>query len=328
LGASQSGKKSVVRPSPTLERTRPEAQQAKRAAEHGSEVFSRVALAARSIFYLVLAGITASLAAQHWSGQQANSNGALALLTRSLAGKVAVAIAALAFAVLGITRLVVAIRGGQRRSAGNRSSARSEGNGVDLRTDTRSRPPAGQRSGHSRDKSDTKGRLLAGVQGIFYLAMAYVPASFLNGKHNQGTEQQQHATTARLLRLPGGRELVIAIGLIVIGVCVYQIHNAVTEGYTKRLRLEGTSPRVRRFVELTGKVGIAARALVFLPIGIFLIVAAIQFDPNHAKGIDGELAGLAQHAWGRAVLALIAAGLVVFAVYSMCEAKYRDIEST
>jgi hypothetical protein len=41
--------------------------------------------------------------------------------------------------------------------------------------------------------------------------------------------------------------------------------------------------------------------------------------------MDGELADLARHTWGQALLVLIAAGLVVFAVYSFLESKYRDL---
>jgi hypothetical protein len=80
-------------------------------------------------------------------------------------------------------------------------------------------------------------------------------------------------------------------------------------------------------VRVAGKVGIAARALVFFPIGIFLIVAAVQYDPDHAKGIDGELLELSGHSWGDAVILLSAAGLLVFALYSFLEARYRDVDA-
>jgi hypothetical protein len=68
-----------------------------------------------------------------------------------------------------------------------------------------------------------------------------------------------------------------------------------------------------------------ARAATIFPVGVFLVVAAIQYDPRRATGIDGELADLARHSWGRALLLLIAVGLLVFAFYSILEARYRDL---
>lgn len=35
----------------------------------------------------------------------------------------------------------------------------------------------------------------------------------------------------------------------------------------------------------------------------------------------------AHHAWGKALLLLIAAGLAVFSAYSVLEARYRDISA-
>jgi hypothetical protein len=64
---------------------------------------------------------------------------------------------------------------------------------------------------------------------------------------------------------------------------------------------------------------------VFAPIGIFFMIAAVQSDSRHADGSDAELAALARHTWGLAVLALVAAGLAIFAVYSFLEAKYRTV---
>jgi hypothetical protein len=154
-----------------------------------------------------------------------------------------------------------------------------------------------------------------------------VPALFLAGKHQTGSQQQQQKTTARLLSLPGGRWIVVALGLIMIVVCGVQIRGALRRDFQDGLQLEGAPRLVRRLANGAGAIGITARSLVFMPIGIFLIVAAIQYNPNHSYGTDAELLRLSGHSWGVAILAAVSAGLAVFVVFSCIETRYRNVVS-
>ena len=69
--------------------------------------------------------------------------------------------------------------------------------------------------------------------------------------------------------------------------------------------------------------GYAARGVVFAVIGCFLIQAALHFDPNAAKGIDGAQNALAHFSDG--LLGLIAAGLIAFGSFMFVEARYTEI---
>jgi hypothetical protein len=91
------------------------------------------------------------------------------------------------------------------------------------------------------------------------------------------------------------------------------------------LDLRGTSVTTKRVVKVVGMVGTIARAMVFLPIGGFLIVAAVRYDPSQADGLDGELLALSGHAWGTALIVLAAAGLLAFAAFSGVQARYQDV---
>ena len=51
--------------------------------------------------------------------------------------------------------------------------------------------------------------------------------------------------------------------------------------------------QARRVVEPLGVVGHVARGVVFALIGVFLMKAAVEFDPSEAVGLDGALARLA-----------------------------------
>ena len=58
---------------------------------------------------------------------------------------------------------------------------------------------------------------------------------------------------------------------------------------------------------------------------IFLVVAAAQFQPSQAKGVDATLRAFAHTPLGPWLLALVAAGLVMFGVYSFCETRWRQV---
>ena len=257
-------------------------------AVRAADKVARVGLAARTVFYLLLAALVVSVAVDHGrGGRQANAHGALSLIASNPLGYAAIIATAVGFFVLGLVRIFGAVR--DRQAEGWR-------------------------------------RLTTGLQGAFYVALTWVPVSFALGRRQTGSEQQQHQETARVLSWPFGRELVAIAGAVVIVVCLWQIRSALTHGFDDGLDLRGQPRWVRQFVKIVGTVGIAARALVFLPIGAFLIVAAVQSNPQHADGLDAELGRLAQLWWGPVALAVVAAGLLVFALYSGAEARFRDVE--
>jgi len=248
---------------------------------------ARAGLVARAAFYLLLAGLAVDLAVTRGhSGRQANAHGALSVVASSPWGLAAIVAAGVGFLVFGVARLVGVVRD----------------HGL----------PNWRRA-------------TTALQGLFYVALTWVPVSFALGRRTTGSEQSQHAETARVLAWPGGRALVVAAGLIAMAVCGWQIRTAATGDFTDGMALEKAPRWACRLVTCTGVVGIAARALVFLPVGAFLVVAGVQADPRHANGLDAELATLAGTAWGPFALAAVALGLTIFAAYSLLEARYREV---
>lgn len=250
---------------------------------------ARLGLGARTAFYLLLVGLVIEVAVEHGrSGRQANAHGALALVANNPVGAAAVVATAGGFFVFGALRVVGAARDGQ---------------------------------------AEWWQRLTTGLQGLFYVALAWVPLEFVLGRRQVGSEQSQHDETATVLHWPLGREIVAGAGVVLVCVCAWQIRSALTRSFDDGLQLSGQPPWVRRLVSIVGAVGIAARALVFVPIGVFLVLAAVQSDPRRADGLDAALARVARHAWGPAVLGVVALGLLAFACYSGVEARFRDLEA-
>jgi len=124
----------------------------------------------------------------------------------------------------------------------------------------------------------------------------------------------------------GGRWLVLLIGLGVAGAGLAMAVGGVRRTFRKHLRLAQMRSRTRKVVEALGVVGTTARGIVFGVIGVFLVVAAVTFDPAKAQGLDGALRKLATTPLGPWLLVAVALGLVTFGVYSWCEARWRKLQ--
>ena len=139
------------------------------------------------------------------------------------------------------------------------------------------------------------------------------------------TNRQSQDLTATALRHPGGQAAVAIAGVIIAGVGLYLAYQAYRRRFLRDMRMNTASPTTRKVVTWFGEVGGVARGAVFVTVGIFLVVAAVEAKPGQAKGIDSALRALAHTPLGPWLLALVAVGLVLFGVYSCCEARWRQI---
>jgi hypothetical protein len=281
----------------TSQRNADAEERAKREGGKAVRTSARIGYVARGAFYAVLTYLTVRIGTLSGpsahagrsggsGGRPANANGALSLLAESLLGKIALCIAALGFLLLAGVRLHAAWRDHE--------------------------------SGKLR-------RLSVAGQGALYLGLTSVPISYLAGNRSTGTERQQRKETAELLGIPGGAVIVGLIGAAIILVCGWQIRGVYKQDFTDGMDLSQSPPWMHRLVRLTGTIGITGRALVFVPIGIWLIVTAFTFNPHNSRGLDSELLLIAGRSWGLALLGCIAVALGVFAGYSFLEARYRQV---
>lgn len=85
------------------------------------------------------------------------------------------------------------------------------------------------------------------------------------------------------------------------------------------------SPVTRRVVAGLGIVGGVATGVVAAVAGLFVVLAAVRFDPGEAKGMDETLRSFAATPAGPVLLIAAAVGLLLFGLYSFCEARSRSV---
>ena len=162
------------------------------------------------------------------------------------------------------------------------------------------------------------------AKGLFYGGLSVLALSFVTGPRGESASEPER--TAMVLQWPFGRWLVGAAGLGLLGYGLWNGYRSISGRFRKRMK-DGQMERenVRPFVNVIGFLGHLARMVLFCMVGAFLVRAAYQYDPKEAIGLDGALAKLAQQEGGPVWLAAAALGLFAYGLFSVAQARYRDI---
>lgn len=253
---------------------------------------ARIGLVARGIVYLIVGLIAINLAFGDREAS-ADSGGALQALADQPYGTLLLAALAVGVACYALTCALGAIRG---------------------------------RGGKKAGESDTKDRLLDAWRAVVNGAIALAAARLVLGSGSSSTgggDKQEEQLTAQILDLPFGVVLVVAGGLGAIAFGAMQVRKAITRKFVKGLDFSRLPDARARRVEIFGVAGYIARGVVAAVIGVFLIQAALQHDPDEAVGIDGALSELARSGPGPILLVAVALGVMAFGLWSMVEAWLR-----
>ena len=247
---------------------------------------------ARGAIYILI-GVLAVQIASGSSGKQADTAGALHTVASHPGGIFVLWLLAVGFAGLTIWRFAEAVYG---------------------------QPGPGGRKAGKRLGSLARAVLYAFICG------SIVSFILVTGGATSSNTQSKDAT-ARLMAHGGGRLLValIGIGLAVGGVAVALY--GIRKKFVKHLHMAQMSRRTAKVVKALGVVGNLARGVVFFVAGVFLFDAAVSFNPQKAQGIDGSLLKLATTPLGPGLLVAVALGLVIFGIYSVCEARWREVRA-
>jgi hypothetical protein len=157
--------------------------------------------------------------------------------------------------------------------------------------------------------------------GLTYGVFAVYAMGILGGWSTE--DDQIRDLTAVVLGFPGGRWWVGLAGAAVMVGGIVELYTA----FARRFEVEFGSDRFALWQRVcllcTGGVGHAARGGLYLAAGFFAIRAAVEFDPEEARGIGETLQEIAAQPFGAAATGLLAVGLMLFGAYFVFLAFHR-----
>ncbi|MBY8875393.1 DUF1206 domain-containing protein [Micromonospora sp. PLK6-60] len=266
-----------------------EATAAQAANSRWLELLTRAGFIGYGIVHLLFGWLALQIAFGN-SGEEGNQNGALRTLGEQPLGKFLLIVIAVGLIAMAIWQALEAIVGHQTK----------------------------------RGKERIFERVVSGVRTVIFLWLAWTAIKVFQDASSNSSDQQQ-AFSEKLMSSDGGRWLVGLAGLVLAAVGVGMVVYGLKKKFLRNLKTEQMNPKTLRLTRRLGMAGYAARGTVFAITGVLIIVAAVNYDPEKARGLDAALRTLRDQSYGPVLLALMALGIAAFGVYCFVQSRYRKV---
>lgn len=259
-------------------------QAASRAADHPAlEGAARAGYAVSGLLHLLIGWITLQVAFGG-GGKNADQSGALGSLAGNGLGKALLWVGVVGFLGLALWQLADAV------------------------------------VGHPGSDQDAwGGRAKAVGKAVVYLALAWSAFRFATGR-STNSRSQTVDFTSKLLDKPGGRALVVIVGLVVVGIGIYHVY----KGWAKKF-LEDLKDHPGTWATRAGRIGYIAKGVALVIVGILFIAAGVHKRAKEATGLDGALKSLRDEPFGTVLLVVMALGFAAYGVYSFSRSKHAKV---
>ncbi|MBX7267972.1 DUF1206 domain-containing protein [Micromonospora sp. Llam7] len=180
--------------------------------------------------------------------------------------------------------------------------------------------------GHRAERGDDrlKERVVSAARTIIYLWLAWTAWKVFSNANSDSASQQEELS-ARLMESTGGRWLVGLAGLVLAGIGVGMAVYGIQKKFMKRLKAGQMNARTTKLARRLGVAGYAARGTAFAVTGGLVVLAAVNYDPEQARGLDAALRTLRDQSYGAILLTLVALGIAAFGAYCFLQSRYRKV---
>ena len=248
----------------------------------GYQVLVSVGLISFGVVHLLIAWIALQVA---WGGGgDASEQGALRALARTDAGPVLLVVVAVGMLTLAVWQTAEALLG-HGRVAEQRDEAHR-----------------------------TRKRLSSVGRAVVYLLLGVSAFGLVTGARSSG--DQEDSLTSRLLGVPLGRVLVLAVAAAILAVGISQVVRGVRKKFTEDL----SGDRTRATLAL-GTAGYVAKGVALAVVAGLFGYAAIAYEPKKAGGLDAALHTVGSQPLGSVLLTLLALGFAAFGLYCFVWAR-------
>lgn len=158
--------------------------------------------------------------------------------------------------------------------------------------------------------------------GLAYSSIALFALRLMVGDSSAGHPDSTQAFVARVLTVPAGTWIAVGIGLVAIAAGIGQLVEAYRATFRKDLKREEMSQGEIEVVEQLGRLGFAARGVVFTLVGWFVLQGGLHKDSGQVHGYGGAFLFLLAQPYGRILLAAVALGFIALGLHSFACARW------
>lgn len=159
------------------------------------------------------------------------------------------------------------------------------------------------------------------MSGFSYVGMAYTSVNLALGigEYDDTIED----LTDGLFEQPLGEWLIFLGGIAIATIGIFYIYGAYTGSYISEFNSSDIHHRLEKWTIRIAKLGVAARGVAFVLMGIFFVQAAIIGSSELAGGLQNVFRLIAVQPLGWLWLVAIGTGLIGYGLYMFVATRYR-----
>lgn len=249
------------------------------------EWLAKIGTAVYGLMYVVVGWLAVQVAVGESAGK-ASGSGAFREMAQQPFGEVMLWVATIGLAALAVWKLCEAVAGHKEEDGAKLAFARAASAG----------------------------------KAIVFVVLAVAAFQTVTGSSGGGSTEEGY--TAKVMKLPFGPALVVALGLAIIGYGVYSIYKGLSDSWRKSLEAGGSTGDIGKAVTMLARAGYASRGFAFGVIGGLFIWAGFTHDAEKSGGLDQALLKLRDAPFGKVLLIAVAIGLACYGVFNLAKAWY------
>lgn len=241
-------------------------------------------MAAYGVLYLLIGWLAAQLALGQGKGS-ASGEGALQEIAQKPWGAVGLWVVAAGLLAFGVWQCFQAVGGHRDEDGGKRALA----------------------------------RLSSAARAVVMVTLAVLAVRTALGSGGGGGGG---GATGKVMSLPLGPVLVMAVAAVILAVAGASAHRGLTDRWRKDLEVEGQTGQTGRLATVLARAGYLSRAVAFAVIAFLFARAAVEHDSSESGGLDQAIVRFRDEPYGPWLIVLVAVGLSCFGAYHLVRAWY------
>jgi Domain of Unknown Function (DUF1206) len=161
-------------------------------------------------------------------------------------------------------------------------------------------------------------RTAYGISSLAYFGLAAIAVETIF----QVSTSSPRSWAAWVLSWPLGSVVLGLVGAGFLAVGAATAVRAYRAAFKEDFDLQSST---KKWLVPIGRAGHAARSIIFLLVGYFLIVSALQSNTHEVRDMAGALNVLQQQQFGMILYSSVAIGLVLFGLFEFLQALYRKV---